>query len=102
MQWNEVPVPNDVLAGNPAPPVELEPIPALAGTIRAATRAGVSSADLDVLRKIIVAGSPSQAAINCHVSARTIRNRRDVAAANVSKALGVEWADWSDPLIAAA
>jgi hypothetical protein len=102
MQATEIPVPTSVLAGNPAPPVELEPIPALAGTMRAAARAGVKTADLDLLRSIIVAGSPSRAARNCQVSVRTIRNRRDVATAKVRIALGPDWGDWTDPLVAAA
>jgi hypothetical protein len=102
MQTMEVPVPSGVLAATPAPPVELEPITALAGTMRAATQAGVRTADLDLLRIIIAAGSPSRAARSCDVSVRTIRNRRDVATAKVRKALGPDWGDWTDPLIAAA
>lgn len=101
-QHQEVVVPADVLESRPAPERELEPIIALAGTLRAATRAGMKEGDLETIRSIIVAGSPSQAARDCAVSVRTIRNRRDVAAAKIRRVLGPEWSDWRDPVVAAA
>ena len=68
---------------------------------RAAARAGVRASDLDLLRTIVVSGGPTRAARDCEVTVRTIRNRRDHAAARVRRALGPEWADWTDPLVAA-
>ncbi len=97
----EVPVPGSVLVAYAAPPHRACPIEALAGTLRAARRAGVPSADLDLMRRIAVAGSPSGAARSCKVTVRTIRNRRDAASWRIRQALGPEWADWTDPLVAA-
>ena len=97
----EIPVPGSVLMALPAPPHEAAPIAALAGTLRAARRAGVPAADLDLMRRIVVAGSPTEAARNCKVTVRTIRNRRDAASWKIRRALGPEWADWTDPLVAA-
>ena len=97
----EIPVPGSVLMAQPAPPHEATPIAALAGTLRAARRAGVPTADLELVRSIVVAGSPSKAARDCAVSVRTIRNRRDTAAYKIRRALGPDWADWADPLVAA-
>lgn len=98
---SEVPVAGAVLGARPAPPCDVEPMVALAGTLRAAARAGVPTADLELLRTIVVAGGPTRAAQHCAVTVRTIRNRRDVAARRVRRALGPEWSDWSDPLVAA-
>ena len=53
------------------------------------------------MRRIVAAGSPSRAARNCKVTVRTIRNRRDTAAWKIRRALGPEWGDWTDPLVAA-
>ncbi len=97
----EVPVPATVLSSRAAPERETAPMTALAGTLRAAQRAGVPAADLDLIRRIVVAGSPSQAARNCNVTVRTIRNRRDAASWKIRRALGPDWADWTDPLVAA-
>ncbi len=98
---SEVPVPGSVLGAQPAPPHVADPLTALAGTMRAAARAGVRSSDLELLRAIVVAGGPSRAARDCAVTVRTIRNRRDQAARRIRRALGPDWADWSDPLVAA-
>jgi hypothetical protein len=98
---SEVPVPGTTLGEQPAPLRVADPLTALAGTIRAAARAGVRSSDLDVIRAILVAGGPSRAARDCAVTVRTIRNRRDRAARRIRRALGPDWADWSDPLVAA-
>jgi hypothetical protein len=97
----EIPVPGSVLMAHPAPQHEPAPIASLAGTLRAAHRAGVPAADLDLMRCIVAAGSPSKAAHNCKVTVRTIRNRRDAASWKIRRALGPEWADWTDPLVAA-
>lgn len=97
----EVPTSGELLSVHAAPHREAEPIAALAGMLRAAQRAGVPAADLDVVRHLITAGSPSQAARNHNVSVRTIRNRRDAAASKIREALGPEWSDWRDPLCAA-
>ena len=94
-------MPGSVLMAHPAPPHEATPIAALAGTLRAARRAGVPSADLDLIRRIAAAGSPSTAARQCEVTVRTIRNRRDAASWKIRRALGPEWEDWTDPLVAA-
>lgn len=101
MNAKEVPVATNTLASYPAPSAELDPLTALAGTMRAADRAGVPSADLDFIRAIVRAGSPSLAARNFNVTVRTIRNRRDAATSQVARALGADWADWTDPLVAA-
>ncbi len=97
----EVPVPANVLTAYPAPAHEAAPLEALAGTLRAARRAGVPAADLELMRRIVVAGSPSQAARQCKVTVRTIRNRRDAATWKIRRALGPDWADWTDPVVAA-
>ncbi len=98
----EIPVPESVLRAYPAPPHESEPMTALAGTLRAAHHAGVPGSDLDLIRQLVVAGSPSSTARQCKVSVRTIRNHRDTATANIRSALGPDWADWADPLTAVA
>ena len=98
---SEIPVPGSVLGAQPAPPHTPDPLAALAGTMRAAARAGVRSSDLELLRTIVIAGGPTRAARDCEVTVRTIRNRRDQAARRIRRALGPEWADWSDPLVAA-
>jgi len=98
---SEIPVPGSVLGAQPAPPQVADPLTALAGTIRAAERAGVRSSDLDLVRAIVIAGGPTRAARDCNVTVRTIRNRRDQAARRIRRALGPDWADWSDPLVAA-
>jgi len=98
---SEVPVPSTVLGAQPAPPHVADPLCALAGTMRAAARAGVRSSDLELLRTIVIAGGPTRAARDCAVTVRTIRNRRDQAARRIRRALGPDWADWSDPLVAA-
>ena len=98
---SEVPVAGTVLGARPAPPHVADPLTALAGTLRAAARAGVRSSDLELLRTIVVSGGPTRAARDCDVTVRTIRNRRDQAARRIRYALGPEWADWSDPLVVA-
>ncbi|MEP6298583.1 MAG: hypothetical protein ABJ382_14745, partial [Ilumatobacter sp.] len=97
----EVPVPANVLTAYAAPAREAAPLEALAGTLRAARLAGVPAADLELMRSIVVAGSPSQAARQCEVTVRTIRNRRDAASSRIRRALGPDWADWTDPVVAA-
>lgn len=97
----EIPVPDSVLMAQPAPPHEISPIEAFAGTLRAAHRAGVPGADLELMRRIVVDGTQSTAARNCAVTVRTIRNRRDSATWKIRRALGPDWADWTDPVVAA-
>lgn len=94
----ELPVPGSTMCTHAAPPRPIEPLAALAETIRAAARAGVPKRDLDLIRAIAVAGGPSRAAHACNVTPRTIRNRRDIATRRIRRALGPDWADWSDPL----
>jgi hypothetical protein len=98
----EVPTTADVLRTVPAEERVADPLTALAGTMRAAARAGVPVAYLELIRGLVRAGSPSRAARDCNVTVRTIRNRRDVATAQIRSALGPDWADWSDPLVGAA
>ena len=98
---SEIPLPTCVLGAQPAPPHLADPLTALAGTMRAAARAGVRPSDLELLRTIVSAGGPTRAARDCAVTVRTIRNRRDQAARRIRNALGPDWADWSDPLVAA-
>jgi hypothetical protein len=100
-QATEVPVARDVLCSQLSVPQVADPITALAGTIRAAARAGVHSSDLDAIRAIAAAGGPTRAARAQSVTVRTIRNRRNAAASRIRSALGPDWADWSDPLVAA-
>lgn len=102
MSSTEIPVPDNTLTSRPAPPHELDPMQALAGTLRAATRAGVPGAELDLIRTLCANGSPTRVAQDCSVTARTIRNRRDVAVHSIRCALGPEWSDWTDPLVDAA
>ncbi|MFK7919845.1 MAG: hypothetical protein AB8G14_17345 [Ilumatobacter sp.] len=97
----EVPMNPDVIGVHSTSDHTIEPITALAAALRAAQRAGVATADLDVIRHLAIAGSPSQAARNCNVTVRTIRNRRDAAALRIRTALGPEWSDWNDPVCAA-
>lgn len=98
----ELPLPSDLLERRAAPPRRLDPIVGLAGTVRAAERAGVADSHLDLIRALARAGSPAVLARQCSVTARTIRNRRDTAVAGIRSALGPDWADWADPLTAAA
>jgi hypothetical protein len=99
---SEVPVAGPTISSHPAPSETTDSIIALAATVRAAARAGVPAADLDLIRTIAMAGGPTSAARECKVTVRTIRNRRDVAAERIRTALGSDWADWSDPMIDAA
>ncbi|WP_420451482.1 hypothetical protein [Ilumatobacter sp.] len=101
-QHGEVPVEEGALVARPVPDAEADPMVALAGTIRAASRAGVESTHLDVIRRLAVAGSPTVAARREQVSTRTIRNRRDAACERIRRALGPDWTDWSDPVVGAA
>jgi hypothetical protein len=97
----EVPTTTEVLGTIAAEERIVDPLTALAGTMRAAARAGVPDADLELIRSLVRAGTPTRAARDCNVTVRTIRNRRDVATAQVRSALGPDWADWSDPLVGA-
>lgn len=96
----EVPVSGSSLCGQPAPAAVADPIVALAATLRAARRAGVRSSDLDAIRTIAAAGGPTRAAHESGVTVRTIRNRRDRAGLRIRRALGADFADWTDPLAA--
>ena len=98
----ELPVSSDILCGRPAPEHRLDPTTALAGTIRAADRAGVPASDLELVRHLIRSGSPSAAALERGVSPRTIRNHRDIATARIRHSLGIDGCDWTDPLTAVA
>lgn len=98
----EIPTPNDVFARTAADPIELDPITALAGTVRAAAAAGISDDDLELIRELARAGSPGELARRHNVTPRTIRNRRDKATRDIRTALGADWADWSEQLTAAA
>lgn len=98
----DLPLPSDILSERPAPEHRLDPITALAGTIRAAGRAGVPAKDLELVRHLARSGSPSATAVQRGVSPRTIRNHRDIATARIRHALGPEWSDWNDPLTGAA
>ncbi len=97
----EIPVPGNTLIARAAPPRVATPMAALAGTLRAAQRAGVPAAHLDLLRAVLATGSPAQVAHASGVVPRTIRNRCAVASQRIRRALGPDWADWSDPLVAA-
>lgn len=99
---SEIPTPNDVFARTAADPIELDPIIALAGTVRAAAAAGIEDHDLEVIRELARAGSPGEMARRHNVTPRTIRNRRDKATHVIRTALGADWADWSEQLTAAA
>lgn len=57
--------------------------------ITEARRAGVSTRDIDLLRHLVRAGSPSAVARERDVTPRTVRNHRDRAVANVRSALAV-------------
>ena len=49
----------------------------LAGVLADARAAGVPTADLELVRRLLRTGSPAQVAPDLQVTARTIRNRRD-------------------------
>ncbi len=68
---------------SPAP----TPLVELAGVIREARAAGVPPDDLDLVRELARADSPSVVARDHGVTARTIRNRRDRAVARIRAAL---------------
>jgi hypothetical protein len=55
----------------------------LAMLLAAARGAGVPSEDLDIVRHLVRTGSPSAVAAECKVTTRTVRNRRDRAAARL-------------------
>lgn len=97
----EVPMPARALSIQAEPARTIDPMTALAATIRAAADAGVPAADLEVIRCIAAAGGPTRAAQECQVTVRTIRNRRDAAARRIRRALGPGWADWTDADLAA-
>lgn len=101
MAASEVPVPETTMCAHAAPSSPIDPMVALASTLRAAERAGVRSSDLSVIRNIAAAGGPTRAASECRVTVRTIRNRRDRASRQIRRALGPDWDDWSDPLAVA-
>lgn len=98
----ELPVSTEMLCGRAAPEHQLDPTTALAGTIRAADRAGVPANDLELVRHLIRSGSPSAAALERGVSPRTIRNHRDIATSRIRDSLGIDRCDWADPLTAVA
>jgi hypothetical protein len=94
----ELSMASDVLSTHPAPDRRLDPTTAIAGTLRAAHRAGVPATDLELVRHLVRTGSPSVTATERGVSPRTIRNHRDTATARIRSALGADWSDWADPL----
>ena len=98
----EVPTPSSVFVRRAAPEADLDPIVALAATVRAAQRAGVEREHLDLVRELARVGSPSEVARRHRVTPRTIRNRRDTARDRIRAALGTEWDDWRDLSTAAA
>lgn len=61
----------------------------LAGVVRDARRAGVPSADIDLLRRLAQVESPSMVARERKVTPRTIRNHRDRAVERVRTALAI-------------
>jgi hypothetical protein len=98
----EIPTPNEVFVGTAAAPVELDALTALAGTVRAAATAGVDDGTLELIRELARIGSPGEVARRRNVTPRTIRNQRDTATSAIREALGPDWADWDDQLVAAA
>jgi hypothetical protein len=93
-------VPSWKLADWSAAAVTRDPIVALAEVVAEAERAGVAARHLATIRDLARAGSPSRAASDHAVTPRTIRNRRDAAAADIRDALGPAWRDWRTPLVA--
>jgi hypothetical protein len=59
----------------------------LAEVLRSARAAGALDEDLDVLRRLVQLGSTTAVAIEEHVTARTIRNRRDRAVTRIRATL---------------
>ena len=55
----------------------------LARLLADARDAGLSDEDAELVRHLVRAGSPSAVAAECHVTARTVRNRRDRATARL-------------------
>ena len=98
----EIPSPDEVFATRAAAPDDLDPVVALAATIRAAELAGASSAHVDLIRDLVRVGSPSELARRREVTPRTIRNHRDAAVAEIRRALGPDWTDADERLSAVA
>lgn len=61
----------------------------LAAIVREAQARGVPTRDLDLVRHLVAAGSPSVVALARQVTPRTIRNHRDRAVSNIRAAIGV-------------
>ena len=72
---------------NVAVPDRRSTIEEFAEVIRIAHAAGVSTEDLDLLRRLVQLESPAAVALERHVTPRTIRNHRDRAVARVRAAL---------------
>ncbi|MFK8024662.1 MAG: hypothetical protein AB8G26_11945 [Ilumatobacter sp.] len=99
---DEVPVAQEAFAFRPSSTPRIDAATALAATIRAAGLAGVTDHDLDLLRSLAEHGSTTAVAQLRGVTARTVRNHRDIAAHEVRRALGTDWSDWDDPILAVA
>ena len=76
MSATEVAVDPKTLDETPAP-IITSPCEELATLLADARRAGVPAADLDLVRDLVLAGSPSTVAADRHVTTRTVRNHRD-------------------------
>ncbi|MFT4866298.1 MAG: hypothetical protein ACI8RC_003223 [Ilumatobacter sp.] len=61
----------------------------LADVVRTARLAGVATRDLDLIRALVVTGSPGAVARQQCVTPRTIRNRRDRAVAQLQQAIAI-------------
>ncbi len=98
----ETPVEPGAFRWQTAPTSGLDPVSAIAATLRAARSAGVDEHHLDIIRDLADAGSTVELATRRRVTDRTIRNHRAAAAAAIAGALGTEWGDGTDPLCAVA
>ena len=64
---------------------EISPSEELATLLAEARAEGVSTTDLDLVRDLVVVGSPGRLAIQRQVTARTVRNHRDRATAQLRR-----------------
>ena len=70
-----------------AAPTDRTALEELAGIVREAHDRGVPDCDLELVRHLVSSGSPGRVAAEREVTARTVRNHRDRAIANIRRAV---------------
>jgi hypothetical protein len=79
---SEIPIDPQLFDETPAE-IVLASCEELANLLAEARRAGIPNEDVDLVRHLVRVGSPTIVAAECHVTTRTVRNRRDRAAAHL-------------------